>query len=134
MTSSLAFTHQLSQLSQNSSSGTDPDEAPPTSSSIVSDNPFYFGASQVQNGSPQYQNRPSQYENGILSSGGLPAEVSQQLGNGAKTTGSYPLFPIPEHRVAMGGHFENSAPVIPIRAPDGTVMTNNPAFKKVCFV
>jgi hypothetical protein len=135
VSSSLNYNHQISQ---NSSSVADFEEAPTTSSSTVSDNPFYFGTPHSQTGSPQYQNRPHQYENGTESVSNLSVECPQQLQVaviGAKTIGSYPLFPIPEHTVAMGGHFENSAPAIPIRAQqlprDGTVMTDNPAFEKV---
>ena len=135
VSSSLNSNHQISQ---NSSSAADFEEAPTTSSSTVSDNPFYFGTPHSQTGSPQYQNRPHHYENGTESVSNLSVACPQQLQVtviGAKTIGSYPLFPIPEHTVAVGGHFENSAPEIPIRAQqlkrDGMVMTENPAFKKV---
>ena len=127
------------QISQNSSSLADPEDAPTTSSSTVSENPFYFGPSQSQNGFPQYQNQPHPYDNnGMDSVSNLSVESGHQLQvavTGSKTIGSsFPLFPIPEHTVAMGGHFENSAPAIPVRAHpprDDTVMTDNPAFEKV---
>lgn len=127
--SSLPYHHQ------NSSNSDDP---PHTGSTIVSENPFYFGTSQLQNGSTQYQNKPlHQYENGPDAMSGFQPECHQQIGimNGTKTKGSYPLFSIPEHCVAMVDHLDNSAPVVPIRAhhhmtTEETIMTENPAFQK----
>ena len=145
LTPSLVYQHQHSQAS---SSIGDSEEAPMTGSSIVSDNPFIFGTAQVQNGStPQYQNRsPHVYQNGsntLPSTSASYSNMMEQQGSsstlGARTIGSYPLFPIPEHTVPVVGHFNTCTPSnIPNRAhpqskdePPTTVMTDNPAFHNV---
>ena len=67
---------------------------------------------------------------GPYPNGSLQCDSSQVTG--IKTTGSYPLFPIPENAVATLGHahFPASTPAL-LRGHQngGTKMTENPAFE-----
>ena len=128
--SSFTYHHQHSIASQNSSSITDPDEAPTTGSTIVSENPFYFSAGPNQNGSSQYVNGTIQY-GAPYPNATIHSDYPQQIGVKVAAAGSYPLFPIPENTVAMG-HFPVSTPVVAVPSHnEATFMTDNPAFEKV---
>ena len=128
--SSFTYHHQHSIASQNSSSITDPDEAPTTGSTIVSESPFYFSAGPNQNGSSQYVNGTIQY-GAPYPNATIHSDYPQQIGVKVAAAGSYPLFPIPENTVAMG-HFPVSTPIVAVPSHnEATFMTDNPAFEKV---
>ena len=97
---------------------------------MVSENPFYFSAGPNQNGSSQYVNGTIQY-GAPYPNATIHSDYPQQIGVKVAAAGSYPLFPIPENKVAMG-HFPVSTPVVAVPSHnEATFMTDNPAFEKV---